>query len=232
MKLSICTFAKNRLEQVKRTLPHTLSILAHEDEIVFVDYSDPQNSGTWAKDNIHDDRIVVIWVPNMKWWHMNHARNCAGVNAKNDILVFMDIDNLPNIHCINAVRNLPPKIWYGAGVGVNISGFAAIRKSDFWSVNGYEEALVGYGYDDTSMHIALGNMGIPRVDLSPDCRPSVIDGEQVRILEPSNGYTWEQNKKITQILGERHPYRVNVGRNWATGWTKTHSDVEQEGAQP
>jgi len=218
--LSICTFAKNRLDQVKRTLPHVLSVLGPDDELVFVDYSDPQKSGLWAKENVKDNRLVLVWVPGMKWWHMNHARNCAGVNAGKDIFVFMDVDNLPSKDLVEAIRKMPPKTWYGVGVGVNISGFAAIRKSDYLEVNGYEEALVGYGYDDTGMHVAMNRLGVPRVDLK-SLVPQIQGGEaQVRVLEPSKGYEWEQNKQITLILNERHPYKANIGRNWGIGWSR------------
>lgn len=216
MNISVCTFCKGRLDQAKRSLPHILAQLQDDDEVIFVDYSDADNAGIWARDNIKDAKLKIIWVPHRKYWHMNHARNCAGIHATKDILVFMDIDNLPSKEIIEKIRGMSKGKCYNIGCGPNISGFVAMHKEDYLDVNGYEEALVGHGYDDTSMYIALERKGIVGVKL--DEKFSVIECEnQVRIFEPYIGDAWEQNRKIVLTLLERHKYKVNISRNWGLG---------------
>lgn len=221
--ISICTFAMNRLEDVKKSVPHMVSLLNEQDELIFVDYSDPQQSGHWVFENIKDERVVVVEVPGMRLWHMNHARNCAALNASKDVFVFYDIDILVPNRVFDSIRAMPSNLWYGIGVGRNISGFAAISRDNFYKVSGYEEALVGHGYDDTNMHIRLRDAGIERVDLDHTHTVSFHTDVQVRTIEKDSPFTWDINRRITEVLRERHPFRNNINRNWGCGWIRLGS---------
>ena len=216
MNLSICTYSKNRLKHTQQAVPNLLNITEAGDEIVFVDYSCQEGSGKWVK-SLQNPKIKVIYVDNRQWWHAAHARNCAAVNTKNSILVFMDIDNIIPKELLSTIRNMPRGQFYALIPGPDISGFCAMYREDFFKINGYEEAIVGHYYEDTNMYRALDLATVKRIDIKIPVR--VLDpNTQVRILEAQTGDIWSQNEAITNVLRQKHLYRNNVSRNWALDW--------------
>lgn len=217
--ISVLTYCMARGRHAALMVPYTVALLHDRDEMVFVDYSCPEDSGRAVKAACPNVRVV--WVPGLTYWHPTHARNCAATAARNDIFIFVDVDNLMAKALFDYCRRLQHGQFFALPPAPGKSGFMAIRRADFFKVNGYEEALIGPSYDDTSMYRALDCAGISRVDIKAhDCDVELIEAEnQRRMLEPMNGDTWRQNQDITTILRERHPYRNNVGRNnWGGGW--------------
>lgn len=208
-----------RLSQVKQSVPRLLSLIKPGDEVVLVDYSCPERSGAWAK-TLNNPNLIIVSVPGKTWWHSSHARNCAMRASSKDILAFMDIDNLLPNGLVERIRGMPKGMFYALLPGTNLSGFCCLWRDDFLKVNGYEEALVGWQYEDTNIYRALDLAGVKRVDLK-DVKPQILDPDrQVRVLEAHGGDVWQQNCAITDILRQRHQWKNNVSRNWGLGWTK------------
>ena len=217
--ISVCTYCMKRLGQAKQSVPHLLSQVKPGDEVVFVDYSCPEGAGGWAK-SLNNSQLKVISVPGRSWWNPAHAHNCAMRASAGDIVVFMDIDNMLPNGLLERIRGMPRGQFYAYLPGDNLSGFCCIWRDEFLKVNGYEEALAGWGYEDTSLYRALDLAGVKRVDMK-DVKPLVLDpNRQVRVLEPVMGDPWRQNWAITDVLRQRHRFRNNVNRDWGLGWVK------------
>jgi glycosyltransferase involved in cell wall biosynthesis len=218
-KISVCTYCMKRFEQAKVSIPHLLSQIGPDDEIVFVDYSCPEKSGSWAK-SLSNRHLKTISVTGRSWWNPAHAHNCAAKASIGNILVFMDIDNIFPDGLLGRVRTMSKRSFYAFLPGDNLSGFCCIWKEDFLQINGYEEALAGWGYEDTSLYRALDLAGIKRIDIT-DVKPQVLNPDkQTRVLEPTEGDPWQQNWAITDILRQRHPYKNNIHRDWGLGWQR------------
>jgi glycosyltransferase involved in cell wall biosynthesis len=213
--ISVITMCKGRYQQAFDMVPHTKSLLKEGDEIVFVDYSCPENSGRFIEDTYH---VRCVWVPQRRWWNPAHARNCGAVNARGDIFLFVDIDNLVPQKLYEHCRTVPRDKFYALLPAPNKSGFMAINRSDFFKVNGYEEGLAAYGYEDTAMYRALDLAKVGRVDLKDFDVDVIAPDHQTRCFEPCCGNVWVQNQDICTILRQRHEYRNNVGVNWGIGW--------------
>lgn len=219
--LSILTFCKGRLEQALLMVPHTLNLLNDGDEIVFVDYSCPQDSGRIVQAKW--PQIRVFWVPHRRWWSMPHARNCAAVNARGDIFIVHDIDILMPPELFERCRQLERGYFYALPPGPNRSGWCAIHRSDFYKVNGYEEGMPPYSYNDTAFYRALDLAKVFRRDIT-DLDIEVLNPDadnQYRAHQKANGNTWIQNEAICNILRQRHEYKNNISINWGIGWTLT-----------
>jgi hypothetical protein len=217
--ISFCTFSKNRLYQVKKSIPHLLSVMGSNDQLVYVDYDDPNNSKEYVK-SLRDPRIKIIWVKDAPWWQMNHARNCACVNADKELLVVMDIDNLINPDITPKIRELDSNNFILIGHGQKgFSGFCALHKKNFLTVNGYEEAIVGYGRDEDSLYGALINLGLNKIQLN-NYPPVLLKGNG-KTLETIGDCSWShQNGLLLQVLRQRNPIKNNVSRNWGKGWVR------------
>lgn len=215
--ISVLTYCKRRLAQAMAMIPHTVGLLQDGDELVFVDYSCEDESYLWVK--AHYPQVRIVHVPGRRWYSHPHARNCAAVNARGDIFLFVDIDNLVPRELYEKCRDVPHGEFYALIPAPNKSGFCAIHRSDFYKVNGYEEGIPSYCYEDTCFYRALDAAKVARVDLTDFDVDVIAADEQPRALEPCDGDPWTQNQDIANILRKRHPYKNNVGTNWGIGCT-------------
>jgi len=206
-----------RIEHVKKTIPHLLSIMTPFDELVFVDYGDPEESGLWVK-SLNDPRVKVIKVDDVDWWHMNHARNIAVKFCKHEIVFLTDVDTLISKEILQSSRSI-----VSGKFGVlertktyHNNGSCCFTKTDFLRINGFEEALVLWGFDDDLFYTQLQNNGAYRTILGKSYK--IIKRNHTRTIPAKNiPKEWGINNKIGKLLLERNHLRSNVGRNWGRG---------------
>jgi predicted glycosyltransferase involved in capsule biosynthesis len=183
------------------------------DELIFVDYDDSEHSGDWVA-SLNNPQINIIRILNAPLWHMNHARNISVLNATKELILVTDIDVLLNKTFIDECKQLQKntfktnlwkkhKEYWSAGT-------CCFWKNDFLLVNGYEEALVGWGYDDEAFYGMLKKNG--KVQEEFNARIESIDcSNPNKVLDVNNR---EINKKVNDLMFNRSCFKSNVFRNW------------------
>lgn len=226
MKISIITYCKNRMSEALNSVPRTLSYLRDTDELVFVDYDCPSKTYIRIK-NMNDPRIKIVRLEHLRWFHTNHARNVGAKNADGDILMFTDVDHYVPADVIIETRTLSMRTFGIMPNEITNWGWLAVHKINFYAVNGYEEAMCGYGEDDFQMRRQLQNCGLSPWMLTAKIicvQPTVtangrtyLRQEQIRCHEDDNKQrTNSANMAVGRALRVLSQNRNNVGRNW--GW--------------
>ena len=136
---------------------------------------------------------------------------------QNDIILFLDIDILLNEKQIEEIRNMTEGNFLRGNKHLLLHsyGLCAVYKKDYMEVNGYEEAIVGWGYEDKSFFDSLKKLGLMEnlfINSSQDI-PHSRD-ETKLFLAIGNANCNMGNKKISNILKSRHPFKNNINRNW------------------
>ncbi len=165
MLISFCTTCKGRLHHLRRTLLHNLTRTAGSigREFVILNYGSRDNLDGWAKENLS------IWIKQglVNYYHTaapafyisTHAKNVAHKLAKGEILVNVDADAyLPTGFPEHLAALFRPgeRIIVGSydrdRLGSHGScGLIAVRREDFYSVQGYDEQQhSGWGCDDAN----------------------------------------------------------------------------------
>jgi predicted glycosyltransferase involved in capsule biosynthesis len=212
--ISLITFSKNRIEQVKRFFQANLSLLDVNDEVVYVDYNDPQNSKDYVK-SLNDPRIKIVYVDDVEFWQMNHARNLGGKHATKDILFFLDVDCIMEPELVYTVRDMVNDecIVRGAHLANISGGSCAITRSNFLKVNGYEEMFTGYGEDDSSFYSVLLRVGIKSHMYSGKQRLMECSGWR----EPACKDNLKFNQELSKLIRSMNIKRNNFQRTWGRG---------------
>ncbi len=178
-KISLCVTSMNRLHHLAQTLPRNLADNSSYPnvEIVLLDYNSSDGLEKWAKQNLREwikaGRLVYFRTSDAAHFNRSHARNLAFRLATGDIVCTIDADNFTGrgfAHYVNERFNRYQDIYLrpdfdGAHVRLRDAfGRICVRKKDFLKIEGYDERLVEYGYEDIDLCRRLEKLGLkPRL---------------------------------------------------------------------
>jgi len=157
---SFATTCRDRLQDLRRTLPTNLQRLGEDCEIVLLDYGCPQHCGQWAIAScaaaVAAGKLRVYRDDHATRFIAPHAKNVAHLLAEGQVIVNLDADNyltnrfLSDLRSIDWTRtDLVHPCNYAQG---GWTGRIAVRANAFRETGGYDERLnIGYAYEDIDL---------------------------------------------------------------------------------
>ena len=229
--ISLITAVKNRKDILEAALK---TWLTHDeiDEIIVVDWASDDSIISMVND-FKDNRIVLVIAENQKRWIQTKAFNLgARFSTKNKI---MKIDGDIKVHK-GFFDNHPLKegIFYTGNwaLGRNsnethLNGTTYLFRNDFFHVNGYNELLKLYGYDDTDLYARLENAGLQRLDFNNDYLYHIEHESRVSAPELSDNMDklTDSQKAEISILMNRH--LLSQSYSWSTDNQMINMNVEK-----
>jgi len=216
LSLSVIVGCMGRRIEAEQFVPAVLVQLAAADELVLVDFGDPDGVTEWAV-ALAESRLTVVRFWPARWFHPNLARNLGCRVAVNEVLVVSDIDKLMPDALLDECRALAVGEFVVQPNGTGSIGWLAVRAADFFNVSGYEEALCGYGWDDFVMRETLNKSGL-KMRFSGNLVTSVAREVGCRIYPDARRHVSSHvNMRVARDLRILHPFRGNIARNWGAG---------------
>lgn len=169
--VSLVTCAMNRTENLLKALP---SWLDHDviDEIVIVDWSSRVPlSQVLPEAGFDDPRIKIVRVDNEPRWILAYAFNIGFRASTRNRIIKTDADILisENFFLHNTLPNSDTFIagnWRTADVGqTHVNGFFYTSRAALSKVNGFNEFIMSYGWDDDDLYARLEGIGMKRQDV-------------------------------------------------------------------
>jgi glycosyltransferase involved in cell wall biosynthesis len=210
MEVSIFTAVMNREDRLKESLD---SWLQHDawmerhgrrgvDEIVIVDWSSDSPVNVDGFDGRPEIRLFRV--EGEEDWILSQAFNLAASLSRGKFLLKMDADYKVVDHIFwDSIFPIPEGrychgSWKVGGNAKYLNGFMAVRRDDFFRVNGYNERIVTYGWDDTDLYQRLDESLTPIVveDFIGLYHEPHDDGMRVgnQQIEMTENY-WHDNEK-------------------------------------
>jgi len=237
-KISFCITCKNRLENLKYTLPINLEATVGypRAEFVLLDYSSQDGLESWVlktfKNQIGSGRLVVYASRGQPWFHMAHAKNLAHRLGGGDILVNLDSDNVIGHGYAEYLNDE-----FNSGTDLVFSphpdgthGRIAITRAAFYKLGGYDEGLSGYGWDDNDMKARASRMGMKLVvgnrffyGCLPDHGSSNRSEWQI---DPNESNEKNRLQSLANLLAGR--YVANDPKPWGEGLVKKNYQTLME----
>lgn len=152
--LSVICGVRNRLENLTKALPTWLEADG-VDEVVITDWN--------SREPIvyEHERVRIVRVTNVNYWSSPQAFNIAARFANGDIYAKLDADYRILNTCLFSKIGLEPGVFINGGGKLGpLNGFFYLYADDFWRVNGFDERLHGYGWEDTDMFWRLRRSGL------------------------------------------------------------------------
>ena len=157
--LSLICGVRNRVKNLRKSLRTWLKC-PEIDEIIIVDWG---SSLPIKFSNI--PKVTVVRVESDRWI-LTHALNVAARFAKGDQICKCDADYMLHPEFFRQHYLKPNTFIAGSSIGAKINnehyltGFVYLWKNDFFKINGYNERIVTYGYDDTDLVHRLKSAGL------------------------------------------------------------------------
>lgn len=171
-RISLCTTCMDRLDDLSQTMPFNI---AHETypnvEFLLLDYNSKKPLDEWAKQYVDKGILTYYRTNEPKYYTMAHSRNVAFTLATGDIVMNVDADNfiqqrndspVSPTFCeyLNMLANEceGKKGIFAKGKRL-LHGRLGCFKSEFLEMRGYDEEMIGYGYDDIDLLRRLWALG-------------------------------------------------------------------------
>ena len=172
--LSIVTCSMNRTENLLRALP---GWLAHPtvSEVVVVDWSSQEPvAAALARNGLSDRRIRVVRVDGAPRWILSYAFNAGFRATRFNTILKLDADIVLSDDFL--LRNILPGPgefvagnWRRAAKGQEyVNGFFMVGRDALARVNGFNEFITTYGWDDDDIYARFEASGLHRRDVAPD----------------------------------------------------------------
>lgn len=186
-RISFCTTCMNRAFHLEQTLPVNISDNADYDnaEFVVLNYN--------SRDHLHE-YILDTFPYEMKkgvlkyfrtdkptYFNNSHAKNCVSRLSSGDIICNLDADNFTGPGFANYInsRFVESKGVYLVSIdklpSTSVIGRVCLKKEDFYKVEGYDENMFGYGWEDIDFYNRLNLIGLNREYISGEKFLNSID---------------------------------------------------------
>ena len=170
--VSVISAVKNRAESLLEVLPTWLEH-PEVDEIIIVDWGS-DISLEYLLNEIPDPRILIAIAPDQPKWVLSFAYNLAArfVTRISMLKLDSDIKLLPGFFksCDLIEGEFYTGNWELARTDNerHLNGVLFCRTIDFFRINGYNEFIKSYGWDDTDLYTRLSSIGLRKRNLNPD----------------------------------------------------------------
>lgn len=167
LKISLCIVCMNRLHQLKETLKR--NILDNSDynnlEIILLDYNSGDGLEEWIKSEfssfISAGTLIYYHTKEPTIFSHSHSKNLAFKLATGDILCSVNADHFTGygfaayvnqVFCRHASIVMTTIDFHKTELNYRIDrdlfGKVCVNKNDFLAVEGFDEVMNGYGFED------------------------------------------------------------------------------------
>lgn len=226
-KISICTNSMDRAYQLKETYVKNIedNIDYKNIEWVLLNYGSKDNIDDWVKKTLMHyigKGTVSYYQTSAKYYSMSHSRNIVFKLATGDIVLNVDADHFVNkgfAAKINEIANYAKeKVVFVKGRRRN-RGRLGMFKKDFLTLGGYDEDLIGYGFDDKDLLLRAFHSGFKIIPFGSEYCELVEDHKPHsggRYQYSNWRYTQDRNAILSLLNLTRNRYVANEGRFWGS----------------
>lgn len=166
--VSVVTCCMNRNDNLLKAVTSWL-LVEEINEIIIVDWS----SDISVKNTIPtDSKIKIVEVPNQEDWILSRAFNVGACFVSTDKMLKLDADiilakDFLENHTLKESTFLHGT-WKTAKTfdQIHVNGQLYCFTDDFWKVNGYNEQITSYGWDDDDLYERLTSLNLRELYLN------------------------------------------------------------------
>jgi hypothetical protein len=222
--ISVVCGCMDRTEMLQQALPSWLA-LVEIGQIVIVDWSSREPIRQMAA-ALGDPRLKVARVDGQRRWILSKSLNLGARVASGDVLLRLDSDHVLQPSFFDTHQLTDGRFFCGNWRHArtdnerHLAGVLYVHRRHFLAVNGYNERIVTYGYEDDDLYERLERAGLARQDIDRDTVHHIPHDDPLRIRH--------QDVRDVQAETERNKALAH-SRPWTmadrmTGWDCRETD--------
>lgn len=168
----------NRLHHIKETLQRNIedNLDYPNAEFVLLDYNSSDGLQEWVKENLNEfvlaGKLIYARTESPSYFRRSHSRNLAFKIATGDLVCNVDADNFIGSGFATFLANIFRKTRNVFVAADNTGKYYRINdavgrfcgwREDFFDINGYDEKIDGYGFEDVDLCERLHQLGRKKV---------------------------------------------------------------------
>tara|TARA_R110002012_G_scaffold72709_10_gene185714 strand:- start:8615 stop:10114 length:1500 start_codon:yes stop_codon:yes gene_type:complete len=209
--ISVFTVCMNRNENLYESLK-TWVACPSIDEIIILDWS----SNNKIQYDFFPKKVKIFRVEGQKRWHLSKAFNLSARLTSNDKICKLDSDYKISKDFFIKHRLKEGTFFAGnesAARNENeryLNGCLYINREDFFKVNGYNENINSYGYDDTDLYDRLELSGLSKLAIDLNEIRHIAHKDSVRLNTKSiMKESCEESIKESKIISQENPWSTD-----------------------
>ena len=245
-RVTLYTTCMGREEQINHTFVKNIEDNSDYPNLewVLINYNSPGGLEAWAKEKlieyIKEDKVSYFRIINRHDFHMAHAKNVGARLCRGDIVCNVDADHFTGKHfvrfLVDTFRTNNKLIVHGhpAVTGKSSGGRIAHHKDVLSLLGGYDETMLGWGFEDADFVNRANALGFPSEivqEASYMVSLSHSDSERVAHCKGSQDvwHSHEINKQLAQRNYRRGRFVANKGEHWgsATFYRNFSNELEE-----
>jgi|SRR5579883_844521 glycosyltransferase involved in cell wall biosynthesis len=174
----IVTTCKGRLEFLRQTLP---LMIATGLPVTVVDFDCPDGTADYVGQN--HPAVNVVHLKNQPIFSLSIARNEGARHSKGALIAFIDSDVMltEGFGAFVRARERSEDEFFTGDLGNSLAGQCLVPRGRFDEIGGYDEAIVGWGFEDYDLYSRLTAKGA-RQELFPSgLMSSIPHAESLRL---------------------------------------------------
>ncbi|HVI45110.1 MAG TPA: glycosyltransferase family A protein [Chitinophaga sp.] len=170
-RISVCITCMNRQHHLEKTLPENIRMNSDypDAEFIILDYHSAAPFFNWLKEEYPQElktgRLRYLRTEMPDYFHHSHAKNMAAVHASGEIICCVDADNFIGpgfLAYVNDAFCQDAAIFLTVdhnSTSQDLHGRICMWRHDFAALQGYDERMNGYGYEDIDLVKRLEKLG-------------------------------------------------------------------------
>ena len=189
----------NRSHHLKETLPKNIAnALAYKNvEFIVLNYNSTDDLEQWIKtemaEYIENGILKYYKTTEPVNFHMSHSKNVVARCAEGDIICNVDADNFIGkgfTEFINEKFEKDPGVYLSVDKNIgkrDCYGRICIKNSDFNQIKGYDEDMLGYGFEDFDLRNRLEMLSLKKVAIENiDYLEAITHKDEERLKDEKN----------------------------------------------
>ncbi|WP_207632674.1 glycosyltransferase family 2 protein [Foetidibacter luteolus] len=238
-KISLCTVSMNRLYHLQQTLPQNIEDNASYEnmEHVLLDYHSTDHMEEWVRAKfrslLSSGRLKYYRTTEPRQFKMAHSKNMVSKLAGGDIVCLVDADNYTGkdyaafvSRCFTRNNNIFLTTIYERKPMTkrDVLGRVCFTKEDFMAVEGFDEFMNNYGFDDYDFAFRLQQLGRRRVVINNPKYLNAISHSQEERTKGQEAQLSEEGIYIKQLDPARSEFLYLFNDNtYSRGIVQDHS---------
>lgn len=178
LKISFCTICMNRLHHLQQTMVQNIkdNITYTNLEFVLLDYNSNDGLSSYVRGHLSkyiDSGLLKYYrTSDPSGYHVSHSRNMVFTLATGDVVCNIDADNFTGegfAAYVNSNFVTKKDVFLSthqiSGIKNDVIGRICVRKQHFLHVNGYDEKMLHYGFEDIDLANRLEAAGLQQIQI-------------------------------------------------------------------